>query len=341
MKRAAPVTLPQRATETPSNPRQGRQFLVGPIFDLFFLANLYWPLLFVIDFLGQEDWHHGLLFWQVYFVTAPHRWITVILVGADRTKTRGREGRFLLVTGAIVTGCLLLRWQSSSLLCLGAIDYAWNAWHFASQHHGIFRIYQRKETATPVFGGWEKWCFRGFLLYVIARVAGVGWQVGPADWTWQLQTLDPVVVLLPATLLIQQIRREGFRVLSTGTIYFGSVMSLFLAMLLAAHFERRQLVLQFALDRKSVVSVEYFAIVTWTTSSQTQHNRRDLIGTMARNWSLFLLFFMGFLGITGYLMATGYTQVWVLINVMVAFLHYAYDGMIWKARRPAATGGAT
>jgi hypothetical protein len=26
---------------------------------------------------------------------------------------------------------------------------------------------------------------------------------------------------------------------------------------------------------------------------------------------------------------------WLLVNVIVAFLHYTYDGMIWKSRRPA------
>ena len=30
-----------------------------------------------------------------------------------------------------------------ALTCLLAVDYVWNAWHFAAQHHGIYRIYGR------------------------------------------------------------------------------------------------------------------------------------------------------------------------------------------------------
>ena len=29
-----------------------------------------------------------------------------------------------------------------------------------------------------------------------------------------------------------------------------------------------------------------------------------------------------------------FVELWAAINIWVAFLHYAYDGMIWKLRRP-------
>ncbi|WP_236621089.1 hypothetical protein [Rhodopirellula sallentina] len=130
--------------------------------------------------------HQSLLFWQIYFVTAPHRWITLALVAVDHHKGHDRRRQFIALGCAILIGCLCVKMGTGSLLCLGAIDYIWNAWHFASQHHGIFQIYQRR--SRPSISGTEsngnatsnmkaqarfdKFLFRGFMLYVIGRVAG-------------------------------------------------------------------------------------------------------------------------------------------------------------------------
>jgi hypothetical protein len=41
------------------------------------------------------------------------------------------------------------------------------------------------------------------------------------------------------------------------------------------------------------------------------------------------------LGAGGWLMDQRFIQAWLFVNVIVAFLHYAYDGLIWR-RRPAS-----
>lgn len=320
-------------------------FLIGPKFDSLFVANIYWPLLFAVCWFSGDDVRTGVLFWQVYFITAPHRWITLILVSTDRNRTRGRGLAFVGIAVAIVGGVCLLQLSTASLLCLGAIDYVWNAWHFAAQHHGIYRIYQRKSSvakspaAAPY--SWidtaEKAVFRAFLLYVIARVAGTGWHIGPEDWTWQLKSLDVFVAAIPVLLLaVQAIRCRRLNLFRPGQVYYFSVMALFLAMLWAAHAEQRHMVLQLALASAVFHSVEYMAVVTWASTSEAQKARRDLVGTMARTWVLFLAFFVLFLGFTNYMIASGYQHLWIMLNLMVAFLHYAYDGMIWKARRASA-----
>lgn len=335
-------TLPKPELTGPASasPRQSL-FLLGPWFDLLFIANLYWPVLLLADVFGGEAWHGGLLFWQVYFVTAPHRWITLFLVGCDRRKTAGREWTFVAVTSGIVGGCLALQLGTNSLLCLGAIDYIWNAWHFASQHHGIHRIYERRENfnVSRRWAGIRKLLFRTFLLYVIARVAGLGWHIGELNWTWELRRADPYMACLPVALLFGNWRYRDRRAPSMSQVYFSSVMLLFLSMLAAAHFEQRQLVLQLALASAVFHSVEYFAIVSWASSSRSNCERVDVIGAMARNWALFVSFFILFLGVTNYVLAVGYEHIWILLNLIVAFLHYAYDGMIWKSQRPSHTRG--
>src|SRR5262245_11838859 len=148
-------------------------WLVGPWSDSLLIANVAWPLLLLLQvgegFSGRE----GLQFWQIYFITTPHRWITLALVFLDRERFAQRRLAFVAIGATAVIAVLGVRVATGTLTCLLTIDYLWNAWHFASQHHGIYRIYQRKSptvvlTGEPV----EKWFMRLFLLYVIVRVAG-------------------------------------------------------------------------------------------------------------------------------------------------------------------------
>lgn len=319
--------------------------LISRMVDAFFIANLYWPLLFVVCWWNGEELRTGVLFWQVYFVTAPHRWITLILVATDRRRTKGSEMLFLGIAGAVLGSVCILNFSTGSLLCLGAIDYVWNAWHFAAQHHGIHRLYRRTESAFAPpsrFGDLvEKTLFRAFLLYVIARVAGVGWRTGPPDWSWHLKSADLLIAMIPGLLLVMAIlRNPGRKILVPQRIYFLSVMTMFLAMLWAAHFERKHIVLQLALASAVFHSVEYMAVVTWASTSASQKSRSDLVGRMARQWALFLAFFVLFLGTTNYMLASGNQHLWIMINLIVAFLHYAYDGLIWKSGRPTKAASA-
>ena len=102
-----------------------------------------WPLLLLWQLGEGFSGREGLQFWQIYFLTTPHRWITLALVFLDREQFGRRRVR--------VSGDRCRRHDrlprrpayDRHLTCLLTIDYIWNAWHFASQHHGIYRIYTR------------------------------------------------------------------------------------------------------------------------------------------------------------------------------------------------------
>ena len=68
-----------RATSTERLPA-GKGWIVSPAFDLLFLANLGW-LLLLIPGITQGD--ISIDFWTVYYLSLPHRWITLVLVVAD------------------------------------------------------------------------------------------------------------------------------------------------------------------------------------------------------------------------------------------------------------------
>ncbi|WP_442508036.1 hypothetical protein SH528x_006986 [Novipirellula sp. SH528] len=352
----ADVPQEVRGRETaPAVPRStpvSAGFLFSPAIDLFFVANAFWPLLLLVDRLGGIATHQSLLFWQIYFVTAPHRWITLILVTVDHHKGIDRRKQFLAFGTAILIACLCLKMGTGSLLCLGVIDYIWNAWHFASQHHGVFRIYQRKSktpTETGSKGGFgsvaskplavsfEKAVFRCFMLYVIARVAGWGWSEGPFDGFQWVSSVDWFVLVIPVAF----VGRQCFQLSVTGkaslasVAYLTSVMTLFASLLLASHYENNQWVVQLALASAIFHSLEYMSIVTWSMSGSRGSSKSNALARLSKMWLLFLVIFVVVIGLGNYLLSRGYFELWVFVNIVVAFWHYCFDGMIWKLRKPS------
>ena len=70
----------------------------------------------------------------------------------DRDRFRQRRGMFLGLALAFTALAFGVRLGTGALTCLLAIDYVWNAWHFASQHHGIYRVYDRLAGTVPAAG---------------------------------------------------------------------------------------------------------------------------------------------------------------------------------------------
>src|SRR5687767_6967580 len=109
-------------------PRSGR-WIVSPAFDLLFLANVGWLLAFVPGFVADDGTAH-VEFWQIYFLTTPHRWITLFLVALDPDRREGRAGLFLsfaLLAAVLIGGVYL---STGEFRCLALVDYVWNGWHF-------------------------------------------------------------------------------------------------------------------------------------------------------------------------------------------------------------------
>src|SRR5688572_11790919 len=137
----AGLRLLEPAPTASADPAPTSGWLVGPWFDLLLIANIAWPLVLVVQFNDGFSGREGVLFWQLYFITTPHRWITLALVFLDRERLAQRRWLFLGIAAVVVAVCLGVRIATGTLTCLLTIDYLWNAWHFASQHHGIYRIY--------------------------------------------------------------------------------------------------------------------------------------------------------------------------------------------------------
>jgi hypothetical protein len=281
-----------------------------------------------------------LQFWQVYFVTVPHRWITLAVVFLDRERFHERRGTFLGLAALATAVCLGVRLTTGTLTCLLAIDYLWNAWHFASQHHGIYRIYTRLSDPARTAGlVLEKWAMRGFLLYVTLRVAGATWSNFELE-AW-LQRCDWAVLAVPAWLLARDAVRFG-RGARGRTMYLASVLALYVALLAAVHLQKPGLVLSLATASALFHAIEYLSIVGWSVErrSQAGRQRMGLLGYAVPRWGLALAVFMLTLGVGGWLMDQNLMEAWLFVNLIAALLHYAYDGLIWRSPRRAAPRAA-
>ena len=307
-------------------------WLVSPWFDLLLIANVAWPLALLVQLGDGFDGRSGLQFWQVYYVTTPHRWITLLLVFGDRDRFRRRRFAFVGVALVVGAACLSVRLTTGALTCLLAVDYVWNAWHFAAQHHGIYRIYDRMSEPARTNGVViEKWALRGFLLYATLRVASATWS--EAEVERSLRVGDWFAALVAVVLVLRDLSRPPGA--SRGrTAYLLSVCALYGALLVAVHERALGLVLALATASALFHAIEYLALVSWSVRQRhaTAGSQMGFLGLLAARWGFALAVFVLVLGAGGWLIDQRYVELWLTINVAVAFLHYAYDGMIWRRR---------
>lgn len=310
----------------------GRRWLLGPWVDLFFVANVTWPIVFLWMVWGGPEAHEQVSFWRIYYVTTPHRWVTMLLVFCDRERFRARPRAFLGVAAAIIAVCLFVRVSTGTLTCLLAISFAWNAWHFAAQHHGIFRIYGRMSQPERTSGmAAEKVLMRSFIIYVIFRTA---------TWTWlasefhEIEWFDLAAMAVPVWLLVRDAR--GFDRRAVGRVaYLASLTALYVGLLISVRMKQPGFILLLTTASAMFHAVEYLAIVSWSVRSR--HGKAEasdaLFGRLLPQWLIVLIAFVCVIGTGSWLMESNLLRAWLLINAIVAFLHFSYDGMIWKSRR--------
>jgi hypothetical protein len=337
---AAPAPSASAADQVASKPARG--WLLGPVLDSLFIANLAWPLVALFAMVATETAAYQTFgYLLAYFIIMPHRWITLPLVFGDRQRLRQRPLAYLVVLAAVLGSCALVKLSMASLALLVAVDYLWNAWHFAGQHGGIYRIYSRVagQIAAPE---WEKWLLRGFFLFVLLRLTATfipensqPWLDAVAAAGPYLAWLDWVALAVAGGLVVRELwwfrqRRSSL----AGVLYLVSICTLYCTLLMAIRFDARPLILGCALATTLVHSSEYLAIVSWHAPKSRGLQESALLRPLLAHWLLTLVGFMSIFAITTALLSGPYLATWLWINLNVSFLHYAYDGMIWK--RPKA-----
>ena len=343
---AQPASTQPDTAPAQSKPTTKPWLLNGPL-DLLFVANIAWPVVAIFTALfATSAANQAFGFLLVYFVIMPHRWITLPLVFADGEKFSQRPVAYLAVFAGVVLLCSTIKLSMESLAMLVAIDYVWNAWHFAAQHGGIFRIYC---VATPEgrksSGRLEKHLLRAFFLFTLLRLTGLFFPPGSEGWlSWAtaigpyLALLDFAVLAIPGFLLLREV--ISYKPGHFGRlVYLLSICSLYATLLLAIRYDLRSLIIGCAAATTLVHSSEYLAIVSWYAPKRGGFAKSRVWGPMVRHWGVTLVAFMSVFAISAYFLRNSqHLPLWLWINVNVSLLHYAYDGMIWKRpkKKPAA-----
>lgn len=320
----------------------GAPWLVAPAVDLLVIANLAWPL---VALLGGLAWTSGTMtFLQLYVISSAHRWITVPLVVMDKRWFPGQTKRFTGVAAAItllwaaVIGLAIVVPPATgpNLLLYGLIvDYVWNAWHFASQHAGIYRIYGRKvEGKTDdVAAEREKSLIRVMVLWVLLRnvlTLALGAGTLPAGLEYA-RYLDPFVFLGPLWLLWREVRL-GDPARLPRLAYLGSVTALYAAITATMWGGPLQVRVGILLAHALFHAIEYIAVCGWVG----QKKQGGAWTYVAPRITTMILGFCLVVGVANWLVLNLWSlQAWAIITLWASYLHYAWDGMIWKAPKPA------
>ena len=123
-------------------------------------------------------------------------------------------------------------------------------------------------------------------------------------------------------------------------------MPLYTGFLLSLRFGWAGGIVIFAAAGSMFHAVEYLAVVTHYAHRRETVGSAGMFRSLARYWLLFLALYVLALGAVGVWMShpdNGMLVLWQGLNLWAAFVHYAFDGMIWKLRRPetAAALGVT
>ena len=110
------------------------------------------------------------------------------------------------------------------------------------------------------------------------------------------------------------------------------MLTLYISLLAAVHANRPALVLSLATASAVFHATEYLTLVAWSVHGRhtAKPDQLGIMSYLAPRWGLALGVFILVLGAGGWLLQKNYLQSWLLVNVIVAFLHYAYDGLIWR-----------
>ncbi len=349
--------------ETKSN------WIEGPVFDLVFLA-FGWIVVasaFTVLFYFHEParvgpqrilwnldepWVAGLIT-VVLVVNFIHRNLTHVLVYGDRrTFGERRISYIVLPIGMLILPFVAARYQttyyfftfSPFLLGLMGLSMVWNFYHTLMQKIGLLRIYARKAGGRSsaldrsiVFS----WFF--FLLFALLSSEAIRVQVsaigGPASYA--LRYLSPythaVVILkwlaLAAAVVVSVLYIKGEWEERRGPLAPKNIF--LLSILLLYGLFARDFVTAFASFSFSH-TVEYIAFVGLFAKKKygDVHDTSTFLGKISKYGGWSFAFFC--------LAAGGIYLIWNkasagtfgLFYISTSFLHYIYDGWIWKIRRP-------
>lgn len=308
-------------------------WIISPLFDLLFFANIYWVLALLPIYMGGDSEPY-VQFWMAYFLATPHRWLTLVVATTDRDRRYGQTWLFIVI--AVLTALLigLTLWTTGDFRSLFLFYTLLLGWHFAGQHSNVLKVYSGK--GAPGVRLLEDWLPMTFVLYANIRLVSF---LGPMlhfeqlAWPSLIDLFDVVILVIPVVMLGTELARFSPRRVPK-IIYMLSFFSLWTSVLWAAHLHRNGWC-SILLGAVTIFhSVEYMALVSYYAWQRQELGAANLFQTMARNWTVVFAWYVIGCGLLYSLGNAFFAVACYAVNTWASILHCAYDGMMWRLRRP-------
>jgi hypothetical protein len=314
-----------------------RTWIHAPVADLILFS--YGWLIVLLPLLWVDAWVYPVVF-AILMVNDLHRHYTFVLVYGEPEEFEKRKTLYiwLPIVAAFVAFAFV---YSKSFPVLLVISVLWTMYHSVGQKYGITRIYARKA------GYGEPWIEKGLVFswfyYVVVAIAEkeaatlsqfdagrvVLDSLGGALKYMTALSYPMLIVALGFTLLFVRQEYLNRHHMSVAKVLY--VMSI---LLLYAVFFRSLLIgyLVFGFSH----ALEYIALVNIFV--KTKYARRPeahslLARASRRLWLSSTLFGAGVVGVCA-VTQLQYAEALGIYIVGSGFLHFIYDGWIWKVRQP-------
>lgn len=312
-------------------PNRSTGWLVSFEYDLCFIINLWWiPLAFICVILDSTE---TVGFWQIYLLTTPHRWITPFLVAADPDRRTFGIVPLVLVASVIVVLVLGLKFTLGQMAPLILLDAIWNGWHFGSQHAGIAAVYCNGRSWIMQNVG--KHILRIAIFTVAMRALGwnsdIGSYLGLPSWIIPIADVGTLLGLASVALLAW-VDRMNFSLAGAGYVF--SVSLAYSMLVLAIRSGDKRLILAMAMATACMHAGEYLAFIGYYSTRRQTRGTEGIFRAMATRWTIVMTTFLLFSCFLATLMEWISPEWFAVLNISSALIHYAFDGLIWRLRRP-------
>lgn len=322
--------------------------IISPRGDLWFIA-FGWLIFPVIYFSTIPFWDDRQVFKVLLLVTLTinfmHRNITLLFAYGDPDEFLYRRWRYILlpVFCAILAGSILY-FSPGNFKFLATISVVWTIYHTVMQKVGLLRIYTKKKDATSgaILDKMFIWFSFSTLVFAIASLDSTYALLQRQGHTARLavNAFTPAREWLPvfssalacgllcfvAYYVWYSIREKLWsRERLSFIISYLSLLGFFFVDFLAAYAF-------FSLSH----SLEYLALSKYigTKKGTHQKNPKSPIAIFSRNPTVWFIVYIIFTGTLLLIWRDVSNQTLYKFIVGSSFLHFLYDGWLWKLRKP-------
>ncbi len=314
-----------------------KSWIKNPTTDLTFF-DFGWILVLLPLVILKE--HLGIIILSVLIVSYIHRHYTFALVYGDKEEFEKRKQIyvFLPIIAALVT-IFSIYLDAFKILLVASV--LWTVYHTITQKYGITRIYSRKA------GYGEAWIEKGLIyswfVYIFFVLVGREkevinqYQAGRVILNYVSDYLSYLTValyfflsiaVLFTLLFVYQEFKNRHQISTAKILYVVSILllySLFFYSLIVGY-------IVFAFSH----ALEYIAFVNIFVNSKYKKrpdSRSALATASKKQWLYSSLFSLGIVAICllGIMLNENAFEIYIVGS---SFLHFIYDGLIWKVRRP-------